>query len=111
MRIVKAETSIVEIPFELRGSGVGIMPTAWKGLEFTLVRLEDERGNAGWGEGFGYFTTDATKAVMDRLILPTLIGAAIDDIPAWNLRTQRQIHMFGRHGITIFAIGGVDTAL
>ena len=111
MRIVKAETSIVEIPFELRGTGVGIMPTAWKSLEFALVRLEDELGNVGWGEGFGYFTVDATKAIIDRLILPTLVGATIDDIPAWNLRTQRQVHMFGRHGITIFAIGGVDIAL
>jgi len=111
MKIVHAETCIVEIPFELHGSGVGIMPTAWKSLEFALVKLQDERGNTGWGEGFGYFTVDATKAIMDRLILPTLIGAEIDDIPAWNLRSQRQIHMFGRHGIGIFAIGGVDIAL
>lgn len=111
MKIVSAETSIVEIPFALRGSGVGIMPTAWKSLEFALVRLEDEQGNVGWGEGFGYFTVDATKAIIDRLILPTLVGANIDDIPAWNLQTQRRIHMFGRYGITIFAIGGVDLAL
>lgn len=111
MKIVAAETSIVEIPFRLRGSGIGIMPTAWKSLEFALVRLEDEQGHVGWGEGFGYFTVDATKALIDRLILPTLVGATIDDIPAWNLLTQRRLHMFGRYGITIFAIGGVDIAL
>ncbi len=111
MKIVAAETFLVEIPFALRGTGVGIMPTAWKSLEFALVRLEDEQGNVGWGEGFGYFTVDATKAIIDRLILPTLVGATIDDIPAWNLQTQRRIHMFGRYGITIFAIGGVDLAL
>lgn len=111
MRIVAAETSVVEIPFRLRGSGIGIMPTAWKSLEFALVRLEDDQGNVGWGEGFGYFTVDATRAIIDRLILPTLVGATIDDIPAWNRETQRRIHMFGRYGITIFAIGGVDLAL
>jgi len=111
MKIVSAETSIVEIPFTLRGSGVGIMPTAWKSLEFALVRLEDEQGNVGWGEGFGYFTVDATKAIIDRLILPTLVGTEIDDIPAWNIQAQRRIHMFGRYGITMFAIGGVDLAL
>ncbi len=111
MKIVAANTFIVEIPFARRGSGVGIMPTAWKSLEFALVRLEDERGNVGWGEGFGYFTVDATKAIIDRLILPTLVGATITDIPAWNLETQRRIHMFGRYGVTIFAIGGVDIAL
>lgn len=111
MKIVKAETSIVEIPFELIGTGVGIMPTAWKSLEFALIRLEDELGNVGWGEGFGYFTVDATKAIIDRLILPSLIGQTIEDIAAWNQQTQRSIHMFGRYGITIFAIGGVDMAL
>ena len=111
MKIVKAETMIVEIPFHLRGSGVGIMPTAWKSLEFALVRLEDELGNVGWGEGFGYFTVDATKAIIDRLILPSLVGATINDIAAWNQKTQQSIHMFGRYGITIFAISGVDIAL
>jgi L-alanine-DL-glutamate epimerase-like enolase superfamily enzyme len=60
MKIIKAETSIIEIPFPLRGSGISVMPTAWKSLEFALVRLEDEQGNVGWGEGFGYFTVDAT---------------------------------------------------
>jgi L-alanine-DL-glutamate epimerase-like enolase superfamily enzyme len=75
------------------------------------VRLEDEQGHVGWGEGFGYFTVDATKAIVDRLILPTLVGSTIEDIPAWNQETQRRIHLFGRYGITIFAIGGVDLAL
>ncbi|MDX7952567.1 mandelate racemase/muconate lactonizing enzyme family protein [Lichenihabitans sp. Uapishka_5] len=111
MRIEAAETIVVEIPFKLRGSGVGIMPTAWKSLEFCLVRLTDELGNVGWGEGFGYFTVDATKAIIDRLILPTLVGSTIGDIPRWNLEQQRRIHMFGRYGITVFAISGVDIAL
>jgi L-alanine-DL-glutamate epimerase-like enolase superfamily enzyme len=111
VKITAAEVILVEIPFVLRGKGVGIMPTAWKTLEFALVRLEDELGNVGWGEGFGYSLIDATKSVIDRLILPTLVGQTIDDIPAWNLKTQRQLHMFGRYGVTIFAISGVDIAL
>lgn len=111
MKITAAEVILVEIPFALRGTGVGIMPTAWKTLEFALVRLEDDLGNIGWGEGFGYSLIDATKSVIDRLILPSLVGAEIDDIPAWNARTQRQLHMFGRYGVTIFAVSGVDIAL
>ena len=111
MKIVKAETSIVEIPFQVRGTGISITPTAWKSLEFALIRLEDELGNVGWGEGFGYFTVDATKAIIDRLILPTLVGSTVEDIPGWNLLTQFQLRLFGRSGITIFAISGVDIAL
>ncbi len=111
MKIVSGEVLLVEIPFAVRGSGVGIMPTLWKTLEFALVKLEDELGNVGWGEGFGYFLIDATKSVIDRLILPTLVGETITDIPEWNRKTQRQLHMFGRYGVTIFAISGVDMAL
>ncbi|ANL51031.1 mandelate racemase/muconate lactonizing protein (plasmid) [Rhizobium phaseoli] len=111
MKIVSGEVILVEIPFMLRGAGVGIMPTAWKTLEFALVKLEDELGNIGWGEGFGYSLIDATKSIIDRLILPSLVGQTITDIPAWNLKTQRQLHMFGRYGVTIFAISGVDMAL
>jgi L-alanine-DL-glutamate epimerase-like enolase superfamily enzyme len=111
MRIHAAETSIVQIPFPPAGDGVGIMPTTWNSLEFALVRLEDELGNVGWGEGFGYFTVDATKAIIDRLFVPRLLGAEITDIRAWNRQTQLDVHLFGRYGITVFALSAVDIAL
>ncbi|WKG03957.1 mandelate racemase/muconate lactonizing enzyme family protein [Mycolicibacterium sp. HK-90] len=111
MHITKAETSIVQIPFPPAGDGTGIMPTTWNSLEFALVRLEDEHGNVGWGEGFGYFTVDATKAIIDRLLLPRVLGSTITDIRAWNRQTQLDIHLFGRYGITIFALSAVDIAL
>ena len=111
MKIAKVETLIVDIPFIDGGKGEGIGPTAWNKLELALVRLEDDHGNVGWGEGFGYFVTDATKAVIDRMIAPLLEGSVVTDIPAWNLATQRRLHLFGRYGITIYAISGVDMAL
>ena len=111
MRIERAETFLVEIPFELKGSGVGIMPTTWNSLDFALVRLTDDRGNVGWGEGFGYQVAAATRLLMERLVLPTLVGEVVDDIAAWNLTAQRKTHLFGRFGGTVFAIGGVDIAL
>lgn len=111
MKISKVETMIVDIPFEDGGKGEGIGPTTWNKLEMMLVRLEDDRGNVGWGEGFGYFVTDATKAVVDRMIAPLLVGAEIDDIAAWNDTAQRRLHLFGRYGVTMFAISGVDIAL
>lgn len=111
MRIRTVETMIVDIPFEDGGKGEGIGPTVWNRLEVCLVRIEDDRGTVGWGEGFGYFTTDATKAMIDRTIAPVLTGNEVDDVPAWNLATQRRLHLFGRHGITIHAISAVDVAL
>lgn len=111
MIIKKIETFIVEIPFVDGGKGKGITPTTWHTLENVLVRVEDELGNIGWGEAFGYFTADATKATIDRLIAPVLVGSTIEDIGAWNLKAQQQLHLFGRYGVTMFAISGVDIAL
>lgn len=111
MRIRSVGTRIVEIPFHDGGRGEGITPTAWRSLEILLIRVEDEDGHVGWGEGFGYFTVDATKAIVDRMIAPLLRGSTVDDVPAWNLETQRRLHLFGRYGITTFAISGVDMAL
>lgn len=111
MKITKVETMIVDIPFVDGGKGEGIGPTTWNKLEICLVRLEDELGNVGWGEGFGYFVTDATKAIIDRMITPLLVGSTVTDIPAWNLVTQRRLHLFGRYGVTMYAISGVDMAM
>jgi L-alanine-DL-glutamate epimerase-like enolase superfamily enzyme len=111
VQITSAETMIVEIPFTFPQTGTGVGLNAWRSLEFTLVRLRDELGNVGWGEGFGYSTVEATKAMIDRLLVPRLLAAPIQDVAAWNLETQRALHLHGRYGVTMFAISGVDIAL
>lgn len=111
MKIVRIDTQVVEIPFHDGGKGQGITPTTWNTLENVLIRLEDEQGNVGWGEAFGYFVADATKALIDRLIAPLLLGREIADIAAFNRELQLRLHLFGRYGVTMFAISGVDIAL
>ncbi|MGE8382816.1 MAG: mandelate racemase/muconate lactonizing enzyme family protein [Pseudomonas putida] len=111
MKIVRIDTQIVEIPFHDGGKGQGITPTTWHTLENVLIRLEDEHGNVGWGEAFGYFVADATKALIDRLIAPLLVGRQVDDIAGFNRELQLRLHLFGRYGVTMFAISGVDIAL
>ncbi|WP_085677687.1 MULTISPECIES: mandelate racemase/muconate lactonizing enzyme family protein [unclassified Pseudomonas] len=111
MKIVRIDTQVVEIPFHDGGKGQGITPTTWHTLENVLIRLEDEQGNVGWGEAFGYFVADATKALIDRLVAPLLLGRQVDDIPAFNRELQLRLHLFGRYGVTMFAISGVDIAL
>src|SRR5690606_7834900 len=111
MKIAKVETMIVDIPFVDGGKGEGIGPTTWNKLELALVRLEDDRGNVGRGEGFGYDATAATQAATDTLSAPLLEVSVVTDIAAWNLATQKRLHLFGRYGITMYAISGVDMAL
>jgi L-alanine-DL-glutamate epimerase-like enolase superfamily enzyme len=111
MKIRSVEARVVEIPFEDGGKGLGITPSAWKSMETVLIRIEDTDGNVGWGDAFGYFVADATCSVVETRLKPLLEGATIESIPAWNKATQRALHIFGRYGITMFAISGVDIAL
>ena len=111
MKIRSVETMIVEIPFDDGGKGEGITPTTWNTLETVLVKVEDEDGVVGWGEGFGYFCADATKYMLDRNLAPLTVGMDVSSVPAWNLLMQRRLHLFGRYGVTMFAISGLDMAL
>ncbi|MFJ4256343.1 mandelate racemase/muconate lactonizing enzyme family protein [Pseudomonas monteilii] len=111
MKITRLQTFVVEIPFHDWGKERPKTPTNWHSLENVLVRVEDELGNVGWGEAFGYFVADGTRALIDRLLAPLVVGQTITDIPAWNLDTQFRLHIFGRYGVTMFGLSGVDMAL
>ncbi|QHE92545.1 mandelate racemase/muconate lactonizing enzyme family protein [Pandoraea fibrosis] len=111
MKIKSLQTRIVEIPFDDGGAGLGITPSAWRSFETVLVRVEDTDGNVGWGEGFGYFVPEATRSVIETRIKPLLEGATVESVEAWTRQTQKLLHIFGRYGITMFAISGVDMAL
>lgn len=77
MRIAAVETILLSIPFDDGGTGEGLTPTRWDRLEIALVRVDTDAGLTGWGEGFGYFVTAATKAVVGRLVAPLLVGAEL----------------------------------
>jgi L-alanine-DL-glutamate epimerase-like enolase superfamily enzyme len=111
MKIRSVTARVVEIPFQAGGRKAEITPTTWHTLETVLVRVEDTDGNVGWGEAFGYFISDAALAVVERLLRPLLEGTTVESIGEWNRRMQQQLHLFGRYGITMFAISGVDMAL
>jgi len=48
------------------------------------------------------------------MVAPRVVGQAVPQtaaIPAFSDRLQQQLHLFGRYGITMFAISGLDIAL
>lgn len=110
-KIVSLKTYPVRIPFVDGGAGTGGTPSRWHMLDMVLIRIEDEEGNVGWGEAFAYFCLEATHAAVERMIAPFVVGQSIDDIAGWNVGIQRKLHLFGRYGITLFALSGVDIAL
>ncbi len=113
MKIVRAEVIPVVIPFsDGGGAGAGLMPNQkWDRLEIILVRLEAEDGTVGWGEAFAYSCRSATLAALRDMVFPMVVGAEVEDIPAFTRLLERKLHIQGRFGIVLFAISGVDIAL
>ncbi len=65
----------------------------------------------GWGDAFAYSCLSAVTGAIRDMVAPLVVGREIEDIAAFNLELQKRLHLHGRYGITIFAIGGVDIAL
>lgn len=109
--ITKVEPVVLRIPFDDGGKGRGITPTRWSNLDIVLVRVETASGLVGWGEAFGYMCQNATAIAIRDLVAPAVIGRDSQDPRAVNLAAQQALALFGRYGITLFAISGLDIAL
>ena len=109
--ITKVEPIVLRIPFDDGGKGQGITPTRWSNLDIVLVRVETRAGLVGWGEAFGYMCQNATAIAVRDLVAPAVIGRDSQDPQAVNLAAQQALALFGRYGITLFAISGLDIAL
>jgi len=105
----------LRIPYDagvasFRPGGSGIAAA----LDIVVVEVVTDGGVTGWGDAFSYVCPRTTCAAIDEMIAPQARGLEIPDaggIPAFMDRFQRNLHLFGRYGITMFAISGLDIAL
>ncbi|WP_136686077.1 mandelate racemase/muconate lactonizing enzyme family protein [Falsirhodobacter xinxiangensis] len=111
MKIARIDTIRLDIPFDDGGTGLGMTPSAWNQLDMVLVRIKTDTGLVGWGEAFSYFCAGAVKSMLDDTIIPMLIGKDATDPQAISMLLQQKLVLFGRYGITIFALSGIDIAL
>ncbi|WP_300732180.1 mandelate racemase/muconate lactonizing enzyme family protein [Pseudomonas sp.] len=112
MRIVKAETILLSLPFQLDGTP----PWSWGGVppnqfDTLLVRLETEDGLVGWGEAFSRSEDRALKALIDTRVLPLVVGRDARQISAIKHDLEFNLHNFGRVGSIMYGISAVDIAL
>lgn len=80
-------------------------------LNHLLVKITTEGGLSGWGEAFAFKGGEAISAIVDKLLKPSLIGVDSSQIIEINNRLQHENHLWGRYGMTMFAISAVDIAL
>jgi L-alanine-DL-glutamate epimerase-like enolase superfamily enzyme len=114
MLITNVRAHHVRIPYD---AGVGSFKqgaSAITAVEIVLIEVSTDTGLTGWGDAFGYVCPQTTSTAINEMIAPQAQGLEVPDasgIPAFMDRIQRNLHLFGRYGITMFAISGLDIAL
>jgi D-galactarolactone cycloisomerase len=76
-----------------------------------LVRVTTDGGLVGWGECFAYGATLAVCNVVDDALAPLLVGQDPAQIEQLLDRMHRTLMIWGRRGLAMMAVSGVDLAL
>ena len=111
MKIARIDSHSIKVPYTFGGSHQGEGLRTWTTNNILLVRVETDTGIVGWGEAFCYACTDAVRAALHNMVAPLAIGQDARDIARLSYDLQQKLHLFGRYGITIFALSGLDIAL
>jgi L-alanine-DL-glutamate epimerase-like enolase superfamily enzyme len=111
MKITSVEAIPVALPFHHGGPPTGFGGETWTTLDYLLIKVETDAGLTGWGEAFGYNCIPATKTAVETLIAPQVMGRDATAIGPLMDELQLKLHLFGRYGITMFALSGLDIAL
>jgi D-galactarolactone cycloisomerase len=111
MKITRVEAIPLSIPCRYGAEGWSLGAGGWKALDFCLVRVDTDTGITGWGEAFSYSCRRAVVAAVRDMIAPIAVGRDAADIAGLHAEIQKRLHIFGRFGITAFALSGLDIAL
>ena len=114
MLITDVRAHHVRIPYDAGVASFKQGASAIAALDIVLVEVSTDAGLTGWGDAWGYVCPQTTATAIEEMIAPQARGLEVPDaagIPAFMERIQRNLHLFGRYGITMFAISGLDIAL
>lgn len=114
MRITDVRAHHVRIPYDAGVASFKQGASAISAIEIVLVEVSTDSGPTGWGDAFSYVCPRTTLSAINEMIAPQARGLEVPDaagIPAFVDRIQRNLHLFGRYGITMFAISALDIAL
>ncbi|MBR1235008.1 mandelate racemase/muconate lactonizing enzyme family protein [Bradyrhizobium sp. AUGA SZCCT0182] len=114
MQITNVRAHHIRIPYDAGVASFRQGASAISALEIVLVEVSTDAGLTGWGDAFSYVCPRSSATAIDEMIAPQARGLEVPDaadIPAFMDRIQRNLHLFGRYGITMFAISALDIAL
>jgi L-alanine-DL-glutamate epimerase-like enolase superfamily enzyme len=114
MKITNVQAHHIRIPYDAGPASFRQGASAISALDMVIVEVSTDAGITGWGDAFSYVCPRSTCTAIDEMIAPQASGLDVPDaagIPAFMEQIQRNLHLFGRYGITMFAISGLDIAL
>src|SRR5215216_4448536 len=114
MLLTNVRVHHIRIPYDAGVASFKQGAASIAALEIVMVEVSTDAGVTGWGDAFAYVCPRSTATAIDEMIAPQARGLEVPDaagIPAFMERIQRNLHLFGRYGITMFAISGLDIAL
>ena len=110
-KVVSVEAIPLKIPFTHGGPSVSWAGSDWQALEIVLVRLQTDSGLVGWGEAFSYNCRRAVVAMIEDSAANVLVDKLVSERAQIMHELQVGMHLWGRYGISMFAISGIDIAL
>jgi D-galactarolactone cycloisomerase len=111
MKIKSVESSVVSLPCDTGGPPPLFAGKPWTHLDILVVRVETEDGLVGWGEAFGHTAIPATRAALDSVVAPLVVGRDASDINSLARETLHAVHLLGRNGPFVYAFSGIEIAL
>ncbi|MCK1415032.1 MULTISPECIES: mandelate racemase/muconate lactonizing enzyme family protein [unclassified Bradyrhizobium] len=114
MKITDVRAHHIRIPYDAGVASFRQGASAITALDMVILEVTTDAGLTGWGDAFAYVCPRTTRSAVEEMIAPQAHGLEVPDaagIPAVMDQIQRNLHLFGRYGITMFAISGLDIAL
>jgi L-alanine-DL-glutamate epimerase-like enolase superfamily enzyme len=114
MLITNVQAHHIRIPYDAGVASFRQGASAISALEIVMVEVSTDAGITGWGDAFAYVCPRTTCTAVEEMIAPQARGLEVPDaagIPAFMEQIQRNLHLFGRYGISMFAISALDIAL
>jgi L-alanine-DL-glutamate epimerase-like enolase superfamily enzyme len=114
MLITNVRAHHIRVPYDVGVASFKQGASSIAALEIVMVEVSTDAGITGWGDAFAYVCPRTACTAIEEMIAPQAQGLGVPDaagIPAFMEQIQRNLHLFGRYGITMFAISALDIAL
>jgi hypothetical protein len=114
MKISDVRAHHIRIPYDAGVASFRQGASSIAAVDIVMVEVITDSGLTGWGDAFSYVCPRTTYGAINEMIAPQARGQEVPDaagIPAFMEQIQRNLHLFGRYGITMFAISALDIAL